>query len=354
MKVPLIYTRKPLFGIDIGTQTVKVAQVTRNGGKVRVVGYGFSAYPAHTMVEGIVFDPEGLAQTIKPLLANPSRGRITARRAAVSLPADKVFIRTLQLPPMSAKDLDQAIHFEAEQYIPVPVTDLYIDYEIIQQNAVGAEANQYILMVAVPKAIVNSYIKLFDALDLEVDSLEVSLVANTRAMLSVSKAERTTLLLDFGASSADLSIYDQVIRLTGTISIGGVDLTRTLMSKLGVSEQQAGEIKSRFGVGPSGMQDKVLAALEPQLKSIVAEIRRVIKYYRDRGAIQHEVTSIVLSGGSASMPGLVDFLQKELSMPITIGNPWQNLVTDPLPACPPQEQPMYATAIGLALRELEP
>ena len=225
MRVPLIYAKGSVFGFDIGSRTVKVAQLERHGKAVRVVGYGSANFPPDTIIEGIIADPEVMASTIKPLLAHPSAGKITGRKVAAALPTAKVFIRTLQLPVMSAADLDQAVRLEAEQYIPIPSADLYLDFEIIEQIPAeeGKEAQVNILMVAAPRAIVNSYIQLFDLLGLEMDSIEPSLSSITRAMLLGGPSDKASLVMDIGSRSADLAIYDRVVRLTGSIAIGGDD-----------------------------------------------------------------------------------------------------------------------------------
>ncbi|MBW3538232.1 type IV pilus assembly protein PilM [Candidatus Parcubacteria bacterium] len=353
MRVPLIYRDQPVFGFDIGSRTAKFVQLHPHSGGHQVTGYGYANFPVDAIAEGIIADPERIAQALKPALAHPFAGQISARRAAVSLPVAKVFTRILRLPPMTAADLEQAVHFEAEQYVPVPMNDLYIDYETVKASLKSAKQHTDVLMVAAPRAIVDSYIKLFDLLGLEVDSLETSLAAITRAMISANRSQRTSLVVDFGSKSADLAIYDQVIRLTGTIPIGGDDLTEAMVKSLGISPDQAQEIKYKFGIGDSGMQSKIMEAIEGRLTTVVAEVKKVVKYYQERSEDKAEVGTLILTGGSASMPGLVDYLYKALNIPIIVGNPWLNLATKKLPKLDKLEAPMYTTAIGLALREVQ-
>jgi type IV pilus assembly protein PilM len=355
VRVPLVYHNGPLLGFDLGNRTAKLAQLEKRGKDIAVIGYGSVNFPTDTIIEGIISDPETLAKAIKPLLSKATGGKLTARKVAASLPVAKSFIRTLLLPTMSSSDLTEAVRLEAEQYVPIPLGDLYLDYEIIEQiPAVDSKPAQLnILMVAAPRAIVNSYIQLFDALGLEIDSLEVSLASITRAMLLGNASSNTSLVADFGSQSTDLAIFDRVIRLTGSVAVGGDAFTATLVKSLGITPDQANEIKYKFGIGKSGLQPKIIEALTPQLKSIVSEMKKVVKYYQDRNDKQPPISQIILSGGSASMPGLAEFLQEQVGLTVVLGNPWSQLQTKHVATPRDIETPMYTTAIGLALREVQ-
>lgn len=377
MRVPLIYKDKPILGLDIGSRAAKIVQLQRSGNKTQVLGYGYAPFAADAIIEGIVSDPQAIADSIKQLLTQPTAGTLHARRVALSIPISKVFTRIIQLPPMKPGDLEQAVRFEAEQYVPVPINDLYLDYEVIDADVPTvapvpaakpaddkkaaepakpaekvAEKHQDILMVAAPRAIVDSYMKLFQYLDMEVDSIETSQAAITRAMVIANRPDQASLVVDFGSTSTDLSVYDGVTRLAGTFSVGGDDLTQTLVKTLGITLDQANEIKYKFGLGSSGLQSKIMQALDPQLKTMVAELKKAIKFYQDRGEGKRSVDTLFLTGGSSRMPGLVDYLYKELGVPIILGDPWQGIKTKPLPDISKKEGPMYTTAIGLALRGL--
>jgi type IV pilus assembly protein PilM len=364
LRVPLVYKDKPIFGIDIGYSTVKTVQLAP-GKRPKVLGYGYANFTPDTVIEGIIADPEALATQIKPLFSRPSAGHITARRAAVSLPLAKVFIRTLELPSMSQSDLEAAVHFEAEQYVPVPIADLYIDYTIIgtrivqaasksatstaAANAAGEVMHTDVLMVAAPRAIVDSYMRLFDFLDMEIELIESSISSIARAIIQSGQADQTILVMDLNSHSSDLAVVNKNVRLTGSIAVGGEGLTQDLVKNLNITTDQAKEIKYKFGIGPSGLQPKVVAALEPKLITILTEIKKIIKYYQERGEAQNQVQSIILTGGGASLPGIVDYFHKDLNLPITIANPWSNLNLNHCPEPPVLQASMYTTAIGLAL-----
>ena len=347
MRVPLIYREKPIFGFDLGTRTAKLVQLKPNRKGYEVLGYGYANFPAEAIVEGIIVDPEEIASALKPLLKQMSYGKITATRVAVSLPVSKVFTRTLQLPHMEDSDLAEAIQLEAEQYIPVPVTDLYIDHEIIETTKEHIE----VLLVASPRAIVDSFMKLFEIMNLEVAFIESSLGSVIRSTSADLPKNKTTLVADFGSVSIDLTVFDQVIRLTDTIAVGGDDLSESLVKALGVPMDKANEIKYKFGLDTSDIQPQIMAALDRQLQIIVSEMKRVIKYYAEKGGEKHGVESIVLSGGSAGLAGFPEYLAKQLNLPVVVSNPWKELKLHRIQEISKRDYAIYTTAIGLAKLE---
>jgi type IV pilus assembly protein PilM len=348
MRVPLVYQDKPVFGFDLGTRTAKMIQLKPAGDHMTVMGYGYANFPEDAIVEGIIVDPEEIAEAMKPLLTRMSFGKITATRVAASLPVAKVFTRVLDLPPMNTADLNQAVHLEAEQYIPVPLPDLYIDFETIET---GTERNE-VLMVAAPRAIVDSYVKLFDLMNLEVAMIDSSLSAATRAIVSSTPMNKPTLVADIGSTSIDLTVHDKVIRLTNTIPLGGDTLTQNLVKHLGIKPEQANEIKFKFGVGPSGLQPKVVASLGAPLKQMCDEMRKVIKFYEGRSTGKRKIETIIVGGGSASMPGFLEYMAAEISVPVIVADPWAGLtIPKNVHRVSKYDAPMYTTAIGLARME---
>lgn len=346
-RVPLIYHDRPLFGFDLGTRTAKLVQIKPVGKTSRVLGYGFANFPGEAIVEGIVVDPQEIAIALKPLFDTMTFGEISATRVAASIPVAKVFTRILELPPMNMADLGAAVRLEAEQYIPVPLPDLYIDYEIVDTTPDHLD----VLMVAAPRAIVDSYLKLFDLMNLEVAFIESSLSAVTRAIIAAGNINKTTLVADIGSESIDITVFDKAIRLTDTIPVGGDHLTTQLVADLAITREQANEIKFKFGLGPSGLQPNIQSALKKPLATITSEFKRVTKYYQDRSHDKHPIDNIIISGGSASMPGLLEYLTAEVGLPIVIADPWAGLELHHIQDVSKFDAPMFTTAIGLARME---
>ena len=347
-----------MFGIDIGSRQIKAVQLAKHGKLIKLVGYGVVDIPPNSITEGIISDPEALAKAVQGIYTGATWGKINAHQVAASLPEAKVFTHVLQLPAMSDAELASAVQFETEQYIPVPISDLYLDYRAIDIEAGKSDqpGTKNILLVAAPKSIVNSYLQLFELAGLEVRSLEISLQAVVRAMIASQKTGETSLIVDFGSYETAMTVYDKAIRLTGSAPLGGENLTAALMTTLKVSYEEANEIKQKFGIAPSDLQPKILAAVEPTLTTIVGEMRKIIKFYQERDQKDDDwpkIKTVVLSGGSASMPGIVEYLAERLEVSTAVGNPWANISTFPLKPVPKSVAPMFTTAIGLALREFD-
>ena len=165
--------------------------------------------------------------------------------------------------------------------------------------------------------------------------------------------DKTTLVADFGSVSIDLTVFDKVIRLTDTIPVGGDHLSDTLVRELGVPLDKANEIKYKFGLEKSDIQPQIMTALDKQLLTIVTEMKRVIKYYNEKAGKEREVETVLLSGGSAGLAGLTEYLTNALRMPVTLSNPWHGLKLHRIQEISKRDIAIYTTAIGLARLEGE-
>ncbi|PIZ61961.1 hypothetical protein COY17_03350 [Candidatus Saccharibacteria bacterium CG_4_10_14_0_2_um_filter_52_9] len=263
-KISNFYHDKPLFGLDIGHSSLKVMQLAEPADpalkeqKPRVVGYGYANFDESAQKDGVVVKPEIIAKAAHDLFKNNLIGDITTRRVAIAMPAYRTFTRALKLPNLQFKELQEAVELEAEQYISMPLEDLYLDYEIIRQTADSTE----LFVVAIPRKIVDSYLNLAEIMDLEIVLIEPTLSSSGRLFSIGHNSEDAAFIVDFGSVSSDISIYDKRHTLvTGTVQGGGVNYTEAIMKKLGVTAQEAGLIKTRYGLGVSKRQNEIRQAL---------------------------------------------------------------------------------------------
>lgn len=341
----LIYKDKPLFGLDIGTSSIKVMQVGMVGKKQTILGYGVATYDQSAVSNGVVEKPEILAKNTKQLFENGLIGSISTRNVALSIPVAKTYNRVMNLPYMGTKDLNEAVRLEAEQYIPVPIDDLYIDYNITAQTKDNIE----LLAVAAPKRIVDSYLTFTDLLGLEVSILETTINASSRLVANSESEELPTILIDFGSVSVDITIFDKQPIVTGTVAGGGETFSELIGKKLGVSNQVAHTIKTKYGLGVSKKQKDIQDALKPLLSSLTKELRKMIRYYDERTSSEGKISQIITMGGGANMPGLSEYITNEMRLPARMCNPWSNLDFGKLQPPSSVEKSMYVTAAGLAL-----
>ncbi|MDB5163509.1 MAG: Pilus assembly protein PilM [Candidatus Saccharibacteria bacterium] len=345
MNSALFYKDKPLFGLDIGFNTIKVMQLNRHTNQYVVSGYGVGSFDAKAIENGVVVDYESMAKSANELFDHKIIGEINTRRVAVSVPAARTFNRPMTLPVQAAKDLDEAVRLEAEQYIPVPLDDLYIDYVINNRS----EKEIGLLAVASPRKMIDSYLTLMNVLGLEPVTMETTIGATGRLFLQTDQSDTPTVLIDFGSISADITIYDKGLIVTGTVPCGGDNFTDAISTFLGVTKDEAHIIKTKYGLGPSKKQADIKAALAPQLEQLVKEIRRMIRYYEDRSGKNGTINQIVTMGGGANMPGLSEYMTNTLRLPVRTCDPWERLTFGRLQPPSSVEQSMYVTVAGLAL-----
>lgn len=339
------YHDKPVFGFDIGLSSLKVMQVHKHRKLDQVIGYGVTSFSSDVFTEGVLTDPETLAKIAFELFDTHIIGAITTSRAVMAIPASKTFTRSMTLPKLKPKDLASAVQLEAEQYIPMPIDELYLDYNVISQTDKETE----ILAVAVPKKIVDSYLVLMRLLGLEVVAIETTISAAGRLFVQAEQSDVPTVLIDLGSLSTDITIYDKGLVVTGTVTGGGDSFTNLISEKLGVTLQEAHIIKTKYGLGVSKKQKEITEGLKPVLDQLVKEIRRMIRYYEERSNTDKKIGQIVTMGGGANMPGLSEHLTNTLRLPVRMCDPWQHLDFDGLQPPNTVEKSMYVTVAGLAL-----
>lgn len=346
------YHDKPLFGIDIGYSTIKVMQTKCHGHKDNkqreIVGYGVGSFDSVAVKDGVIVDYESIAKSFVDLFKNNIVGKITTRRVAITIPATRAYTRTLHLPVIDNDQLGEAVMLEMEQYIPVQSSDLYIDYVVINRNDKEIE----ILAVAVPKKIIESHTTLIRLLGLEPVAIDTSILAAGRLFEKEDEhRDVPAVIIDFGSMSADITIHDKTIIVTGTIPCGGDIFTDLIMEKLGVAREEAHLIKTKYGVSKSKKQAEILDALKPSLDQLTKEIRRMIRYHEERSGANEKIGQVVTMGGGANMPGLSEYLTSVMRTPVRMCDPWQNFTLHRLQPPSTIEKSMYVTVAGLSIIE---
>jgi type IV pilus assembly protein PilM len=272
---------------------------------------------------------------------------LNTNRISASLPVLHSFSRIINLPTMEQKDVYEAVRMEAEQYIPIPINDLYLDYQLVDQ----APESEDFLVAAAPKRVVDSYVKLFNILGLELVCMEPSILSVTRIVEQAEDSEVPTLVIDSGSATTDLIIINKsAVRVTGTIKFGGETLTRSISEKLGISATEAANLKQTHGLDPGQEQAKMVNALAESLEYLSAEIQKMIRYYEERDKSQKvKVEQIIILGGGANLPGFSTYLTSQLRIPTRLANIWENIDTGHMEKPSSGDSTMYATAAGLAL-----
>lgn len=334
-----------MFALDIGHGSARVMQVVRSGGKRKVVGYGVTTFDRSVIENGAIVKHEVIAKAVQNLFKNGLIGDITTNRVALTVPVSRAFVRSIDTPKLSGKELAEAVRTEVEQYIPAAPETLYIDYS----QVVDTKGKTSVLVVAIPRKIVDSYIMLARILGLEPVLIQTSSGAGANIFSRDPQSNTPSVLVDFGSDSADITIFDRGPVVSGTAACGGEQITRIIGNALGISEREAFIVKSRYGLTVSKKQTQIITALKPILGLLSREVRRTIRYYDERGKAKSEIGQVVIMGGGANMPGLTDYLTDDLRIPVRSFDPMQYLDFGRLQPLNESERMSYVTVAGLAL-----
>ncbi|KKU20358.1 MAG: Cell division protein FtsA [Candidatus Saccharibacteria bacterium GW2011_GWA2_46_10] len=343
------YHDEPFFGLDIGHSSMKVMQLDKNHGhSPRVLGYGVSNYYHNEAINnGVIVDFAALGKAMRELFKERLVGTINTRRVACTIPTAHTFSRPMILPPMDKKKIQEAVKLEAEQYIPVPIDNLYLDYDISRQDKDGID----LLMVATPKNVVDSCVNFLESVGLEPVTMEPTMNASAR-LFSIAdvRREEASILIDFGSVAIDVAIFDQAMFVNSTIQGGSDTLTNMIAQQLGISPAEAYVLKSQHGIAADSSMPSVGLAARPILESLLKELHRIIRYYDERSATRHrKISQIITTGGGATTHGLDKYLTAELKLPTRRLDPWRHINFGDLQPPSDLARSMYITVAGVAI-----
>ena len=340
----LFYNDKPILGLDISTTGVKLMSIDPK--KWLVNGYG-SLDLDPLLVKESLENKENLyiGDSIKAVLAEKVVGEFHSNRVAIAVPTARCYTRTFTLPSSAEKSLDEAVILEAEQYIPIPVSTLNIDYQIIERS----RKTIVVLMSAISKTIIESIIANVEHAGLEPVIVEPSITSVGRVLTATEDGSLPTVIVDIGPASTDIAILDKgSIRVTGGIAVGGNTFTLDIAKKLNVALENAHQLKVLNGLSAGPRQQKLKEALSPSLERILTETKKVIRYYNERISTDRPLEQLLVVGGGSNVPGIGDYFTENLVMPARVASPWQKLDFGKLQEPPKQFKPRYLTVAGVA------
>lgn len=339
----LFYRDKPIIGLDISQTGIKVMAVDSK--KLSVLGYGDIDVDPAKLQKSLDGKDDYLGDCIRTLLNEKVIGELSSNHVVVGVPTARTFSRTFNIPASAEKDLADAIEIEVEQYIPMPIASLYVDYEVIERT----KEQLTVIMSAVPKNLVDNSLTAIKSAGLRPIMVEPGINSVARVLESTEEGHLTTLIVDIGPASADIAVLESgAIRVSGGVAVGGNTFTLDIAKKLGVSLENAHQLKVLNGLNVGPRQAKISGALKPSLERITTEIRKVIRYYNERLKEDQKLEQVLIVGGGSNVPGLGEYFTNELVMPVRMASPWQKLDFGKLPQPAKQFRPRYITVAGLA------
>lgn len=337
-----------MLGTDIGSKTIKVVELQKNGTSYSLAASGVVGYSG-TTVDKMSDEKEmsSIAQIIKKLCAEAG---IKSKEVALSIPESLAFTRTIKFPPLTDSEIASAIKWEAEQYIPIPVNEAIIQHTILKRNDnPGADSGVIVLLVAAPRAIVEKYTKVIQMAGFTPVAVETELIALSRAL---APADKTVLLADMGGSSTNLAIVNHgMLSFSRSLPVAGDAFTRAVSQSLSVTPQQAEEYKKTYGMSSAQLEGKIKGALDSIVRLVADEIKKAVNYYmtEEKGEMP---TSLIITGGSSGMPEMITSLSRTVGMEVLVGNSFGRVQVDSSFAQKLAPfAPLYGVAVGLAMRD---
>lgn len=342
---------KITVGLDLGLASIKIVSLNKEGNQYKLVSLGSIPAPSPGILSDNEEALEAVAEVIKKLMM---AAKIDQKEVVAALPESKVFTRVIDdLPYLTDSELTSAIRYAAEEFIPMPVADVNLNWQmLLRSDQKSKETKTIVLVVASPKNAVAKYIKVLQMAGLHPKALETEIIAVTRSLVGNNPFSPTTLIVQLGAATTDFAVVSKgLIWLTRSISSGGLALTRSLAQHFNFEIPQAEEYKKVYGLLEDQLEGKVYEALKPVADIILGEARRMIQAFEAKYPT-NVIKRVVLSGGGAKMPGLVIYFANNSGLEVQEADPWYSISKDKgLISKLATDAPSYSVAVGLALRE---
>ena len=336
------------FGLDIGTTSIKSVSLKSEGNKFSVEAIAVSPFTAKSILSESQLNQQTIASSIHEMLGI---AQIKTKSVNVSIPASQVYTKIIETPELSEKELAASLSFEMEQYIPLPLNQVKTDWQILDHFIKDGQKTMSVLIIAASTSVLEKYENILTLSGLVPSSVETEMISVQRALSPLFTPNETCLVVHLGSSSTNITITASgVLRFIATIGLGGLAITRAISSDLGIATSQAEELKKTYGL-TNTFEGKIGSALRPVLDAIVADIKRAILTYKEKNK-NALVNKVVLSGGTALLPGIEQFFTESLGLTTTVGNTFVLHRISNVPEEVLQEAPSYNVVVGLALRDI--
>jgi len=370
----LLKLKPESFGLDISDRSIKIVKLKKKREVLSLASFGEFEIRPGVIEEGEVKDQKALVEAIKQSLKRVKGEKLRTNYVVASLPEDKAFLQVIQLPIVEEKELKGAVYYEAENHIPLPIEEVYLDSQIVKP-VVDSLDHLDILIAALPKKTVDPYVISLKKAGLVPQVLETESQATSRALIKNEISPFPVLIVDIGLTKTCFVIFSGYsLRFTSSIHLSSLEITEALSKNLNITLDEAEDLKVESGFSEKFYKkrgdgteltieaDKILQIVEPFLADLVSQIKTHLGYYQSYASHEHlksdikGVKKVLVCGEGANLKGLEDFLSFKLKIPVEIANPWVNILPESLKDMPGitfDRSLAFATALGLGLRALK-
>jgi len=345
----------PVLGIDISSTSVKLIELRRHDQRFRVENFAVEPLAQNAVIEKNISNLEAV---IEGLRAAVRRSQTKLRQAAVAVPGSSAISRTLTLPAgLSGDELEAQIQLQADQYVPYPLEEVNLDFQVLGPSA--RDPNELeVLLVASRSENVDIRVDALESAGLKARLVDVESYALEETFTRLiapelpEAAEGTVAVVDVGATMTTLTVFEaQQIVYTRDQVFGGRQLTDEIIRRYGLSYEEAGRAKRQGGGLPDTYEEEVLA---PFREAMGQQVGRSLQFFF--GASQHNsVDHVVLAGGCAAIPGAAEAIAEGTGAPTTVANPFarMSVASRVKPQALADDAPAMMIACGLALRSFD-
>jgi type IV pilus assembly protein PilM len=352
-------------GLDISNDAVKVVKLRKRDNRISLDAFGMTKISPEPLDEDALGAKQELAvKAIKNLLAT---NKIDTKKVRSSVSGNSVVVRYIKLPYMSETELKDVIKFEAEEHIPFDIEHVIIDFQIIKETIEKDERMILVLLVAAKEELIYDHMEILQRAGLETTHINVDTFATEDALTYGVGEEDVIALVDIGARMTNINVVENKVScFNRDVLVGGNDFTEAIKRELGVSFQEAEKIKEEEGVillpeeistgTPPATGDRaaqISYAIESVGTRLLDELERSFAYYYTQLPVYRKnIDRVILSGGSAKLANLDNFLANGLGMSVVIGDPFAKIT---IPPKFDQEYikkvaPAFSVAVGLAMK----
>lgn len=334
------------FGLDIGTNAVRVVQLNKSGDKWNLVHHGYASVDNKISTSD---SPEARRKLGEVIMTAIGQSGISAQNVAIGLPSSKTFTTIIDVPKVSEQELRATMKYQIDQYIPMAVDEAQVDWALLG-DSLRSQDQYEVLLTSTAKTYAEDRMEFIESLGLNVIAQEPDPIAMVRSLAPIG-AQDARLILDMGENSTDLAVvYNETPRLVRTVPSGLQSLIRATVQNLNVQEQQARQFILKFGLAPDRLDGQVLRAIDTTLDGFASELVKSIKFFQTRYS-NIPVSNILISGFGAVIPMMDSYIANKTGVATASANPWQRVnlsQADQQQLGPTASE--FATVVGLAQR----
>ena len=344
---------KKMVGIDVGTASVKVVEISRWGQGKTLENYGeiksvslFKEQFRSVEKGNYLLSNYFVSRAVRAIL---DEARIKTKAVIFSIPDFSTFCTSFELPPMSAKEVGDAVYYNAPQYIPLPVTETTLDWKIISGTPGDKKSTLKIFLVAIPNQTIQDYQKVAQLAGLELYAVEAESLALARSLVGENRS--CVCLVDIGVQSTTINIVDKRnLKKSYSFDFAGSQLTYAISSALGLGHVEAEELKNKEGLISS--KESISKTLYLLIDPLLLEVKKVLSDFYIQES--KEVDLIYLTGGTSALPGLKEYFSEILKKKVEVPNCFADLLYPPILGKTLEKMaPSFSVATGVALGGLE-